>query len=99
MTDCNDYAVARAGNGRFRLDRITPPGPGVIACINPVLDRNGGHVGWRLKPLVTSQGARSAVWDSVSVANPSTKLMTLGLAKAATGAVNAPTNGDAGAAP
>jgi len=99
MTTRNDYAVARAGNGRFRLDQIRRPAPGVIAYINSVLDRNGGHTRWRLKPLVMRQGARSAVWDSVSAAIASTKCMTLGLAKAAMAAVNSPTNGDAGTAP
>jgi hypothetical protein len=99
MTTRNDYAVARAGNGRFRLDQIAPPAPGVIAYISSLLDRNGGHIGWRLKSLVMLQGARRIVWDSVSAAIVSTNLARLGLAKAATGAVDSPTNSNAGAAP
>jgi hypothetical protein len=83
MAPAGDYAVAQERDGAFRLDRVTEPFSGTAAFINPVTDRNGHRLGWRLKPLVTMRGSLSKVWASPAEAIASTKLMTLGQAKIA----------------
>ena len=83
MPACRSYTVAREADGSFRMDRLTEPGPGPVACVWPVTDRRGGPIGWRLKPLFTMQGSASKTWPTAAEAIASTKLMTLGQAKAA----------------
>jgi hypothetical protein len=64
MGRISDYAIIRVPDGRFRLDRTTPPAPGPIAFAKPVHDRFGG------------QGSRSKIWGSAAEALASTQLLT-----------------------
>jgi hypothetical protein len=86
MSPSNDYAVARVHDDRYRIERTTPPG--TAAFIDRVRDRTGGPLGWRLKPLVVMQGAKSRLWPSVADAIASTKLMTLREARTGVAAAN-----------
>jgi hypothetical protein len=95
MSRSNDYAVARAHDDRYRIERTTPPGTGTAAFIDCVRDRTGGPLGWRLKPLVVMQGAKSRIWPSVADAIASTKLMTLREARTAVAAAGKPSAADA----
>jgi hypothetical protein len=95
MSPSNDYAVARVDDDRYRIERTTPPGIGTVAFINRVPDRTGGLLGWRLKPLVVMQGAKSRIWPSVADAIASTKLMTLKEARTAVAAAGKPSAADA----
>ena len=85
----NDVAIVRLIDGGYRLERssATPPSP--IALIRPITDRKGQIEGWRLKPLVTLQGATSRKWESVAAALTATKLFTPGRARAAVAAADA----------
>jgi hypothetical protein len=83
MTACRSYTVARAAERSFRMDRLREPSPVPVAYVRPVSDRRGGPIGWRLKPLFTMQGSASKIWPTAAEAIASTKLMTLGQAKAA----------------
>jgi hypothetical protein len=95
MSPSNDYAVARVHDDRYRIERTTPPGTGTAAFIDRVRDRTGGPLGWRLKPLVVMQGAKSRLWPSVADAIASTKLMTLREARIAVAAADKPIVTDA----
>lgn len=88
MKPTSDYAVAREADGSYRLDRTTPPHPGPVARVRPVLDRHGQAAGWRLKPLVTVHGATSRIWSSPAEAITATRLMTLPQARKAIAAAN-----------
>ena len=83
MTKNADYAVVLLHGGAYRLDRTTPPSPGVVATIALVLDRAGQKLGWRLRPHVFVQGPRSRIWPTPAEALAATKLLTLGQARAA----------------
>ena len=83
MTSKCDYSVLRRTDGSFSLNRTTGPIPGTVAFIKPILGRTGDQTGWRLKPLVTMQGAKSRAWDTAAEAIASTKLMTLAAAQRA----------------
>jgi hypothetical protein len=39
MRRVSDYAVVRLHDGRYRLDRTTPPASGPVAYAKPVIDR------------------------------------------------------------
>jgi hypothetical protein len=95
MSRTNDYVVARVHDDRYQIERTTPPGTGTAAFIDRVLDRTGGPLGWRLKPLVVMQGAKSRIWPSVADAIASTKLMTLREARTAVAAADKPSAADA----
>jgi hypothetical protein len=76
MGRISDYAIVCVPDGRFRLDRTTPPAPGPIAFAKPVHDRFGGQIGWKLHPVVVVQGSRSKIWGSAAEALASTQLLT-----------------------
>ena len=95
-----DYTLTKQADGAFRLNRTTEPFPGTVAFIKPVVAGTGEPCGWRLRPLVTMQGAKSKIWCTAAEAIASTKLMTLATAKRAV--EHASSNGDsrrAGGAP
>ena len=71
------YAVVRVDDERYRLDRLTPPGTGAAALVLRFRDRLGNPLGWRLRPLVVMQGARSRIHPTAAAAVASTKLLTL----------------------
>jgi hypothetical protein len=96
MSQPSDYAIVRVRDDRYGIERLTPPGTGTASFIDRVHDRTGGLLGWRLKPLVVMQGARSRIWLSVAEAVASTKLMTLREAETAVAAEDKP---DAAGAP
>ncbi len=79
----NTYAVVRGHDGGYQLQCTSEHPARKIATVNQVKDRTGGLLGWRLKPLVVMQGARSRIWPTPAEAIVSTKLMTPGQAKAA----------------
>lgn len=70
------YAVVCVDDERYRLDRLTPPGTGAAALVIRFRDRLGNPLGWRLRPLVVMQGARSRVHPTAAAALASTKLLT-----------------------
>ena len=76
MGRVSDYAIVRLHDGRFRLDRTTPPASGPVAYAKPVIDRLGAQIGWKLHPIVVVQGSRSRIWCSAAEALASTKLLT-----------------------
>ena len=76
MDRISDYAVVRMHDGRYRLDRTTPPAPGPVAYAKPVPDRLGGHMGWKLQPIVVLRGSASMVWPTPADALASTRLLT-----------------------
>lgn len=90
MSPSSDYAVVRVTPDRFRIDRATPPHPGTAAFVDRVRDRRGEPLGWRLKPLVVMQGAKSRIWPSAADAIASTKLLTPKQARAAVAAAPGP---------
>jgi hypothetical protein len=94
VTSKCDYSVLKRTDGSFSLNRTTGPIPGTVAFIKPILGRTGDQTGWRLKPLVTMQGAKSKVWDTAAEAIASTKLMTLAAAKRAVELAGGLTRGD-----
>ena len=75
------YAVVRVHADSYRLDRLTPPRLGAAAFVLRFRDRLGNPLGWRLRPLVVMQGARSRVHSTAAEAVASTKLVTLKAAK------------------
>jgi len=75
------YAVVRVHADSYRLDRLTPPGLGAAAFVLRFRDRLGNPLGWRLRPLVVMQGARSRIHPTAAAAVASTKLVTLKAAK------------------
>ena len=62
---------------------------GAAAFVIRVRDRLGNPLGWRLKPLVVMQGAKSRIWPSAADAIAATKLMTLKEASSAVAAAPA----------
>ena len=98
MSQASDYAIAPVHADSYRLDRTTPPGQGAAAFVIRGRDRLGNPLGWKLKPLVTMQGARSRVWPAAPDAPDalaSTKLMTARQAQAAIDAADAAATGEA----
>jgi hypothetical protein len=89
MKTINDYVVVREADGSYRLNRTTPPHPGAVARIKPVLDRRGQPSGWRLMPFVTMHGPTSRIWTSAAEAIAATRLMTLAQARRAVAAADA----------
>ena len=83
MAQPSVYAVVRVHAGSYRLDRTQPPRVGPAAFVIQVRDRLGNPLGWKLKPLVMMQGARSRVWPTAADAIAATKLFTPGAARAA----------------
>ena len=83
------YAVVRVHADSYRIDRLTPPGTGAVAFVLRFRDRLGNPLGWRLRPLVVMQGARSRVHPTAAEAVASTKLLTLKAAKDAVAQANA----------
>ena len=77
------YAVVRVHADSYRLDRLTPPGAGAAAFVLRFRDRLGNPRGWRLRPLVVMQGARSRIHPTAAEALASTKLLTPKAAKEA----------------
>jgi len=70
------YAVVRVNDDSYRLDRTTPPGIGAVAFVRRFRDRLGNPLGWRLRPLVVMQGAKSRICPSAAEAFASTKLLS-----------------------
>ena len=60
----------------FLTDRLTPPGTAALAFVALSRDRFGNPLGWRLRPLVVMQGARSRIHPTAAAALASTKLLT-----------------------
>lgn len=83
MTAASSYSVTREHDGSYRLHSSGPPLPRVVASIVPVKDRTDQVLGWKLKPLVVMQGAKSRLWTTPDEAIIATKLMKPGQAKAA----------------
>jgi hypothetical protein len=77
----SNYTVTRHHDGSFQIERTTEPFPGTVAYVTPSCARTGRQAGWRLKPLVTLQGAKSKIWPTAAEAIAATKLMTLAVAK------------------
>jgi hypothetical protein len=76
MSRISDYAIVCLHDGRYRLDRATPPALGPVAYAKPVIDRLGAQTGWKLHPVVVVQGSPSRIWGSAAEALASTKLLT-----------------------
>ena len=76
MGDTPAYMVVRVHADSYRLDRLTPPGLGAAAFVYRFRDRLGNPLGWRLRPLVVMQGARSRIHPTAAEALASTKLLT-----------------------
>ena len=70
------YAVVRVHADSYRIDRLTPPGTGAVAFVLRFRDRLGDPLGWRLRPLVVMQGAKSRIHPTAAEAVASTKLVT-----------------------
>ena len=88
MARTSDYAVVRLRDGAYRFDRVTDPHSGPVANINrpwTVL----ATTGWKLLPLLVTQGSKSKVWQTPAEVVASTKLMTPGQARAAVTAADA----------
>jgi len=83
MGQPSDYAVVRVDDDSYRLDRTTPPGVGTVAFVRRFRDRLGNPLGWRLRPLVVMQGAKSRICPTPAEALASTKLFILKEAKEA----------------
>lgn len=83
MTAVSGYSVTKERDGSYRLHSSGPPLSRVVANIVPVKDRADLVLGWKLKPLVVMQGAKSRLWTTPDEAIVATKLMTPGQAKAA----------------
>ena len=83
MAQAMAYAVVRVHDDSYRLDRLTPPGTGAAAFVIRFRDRLGNPLGWRLKPMVVMQGAKSRIWPNPAEAFASTKLMTVKQAREA----------------
>ena len=66
MARACDYSLTKQADGAFSLNRTTEPFPGTVALIKPVMGRTGEPIGWRLKPSVTMQGAKSRVWPTAA---------------------------------
>ena len=81
MGQVTAYAVVRVHADSYRLDRLTPPGVGAAAFIIRFRDRLGNPLGWRLRPLVVMQGARSRIHPTAAEAIASTQLLTPRAAK------------------
>lgn len=79
----HDYTLIQRTDGAFSLNRTGGPSPGSVALMKPTITRPGEPSGWRLKPLVTMQGAKSKTWPTAAEAIASTQLMTLAAAKRA----------------
>ena len=75
------YALVRVHADSYRLDRLTPPGAGAAAFVLRFRDRLGNPLGWRLRPLVVMQGARSRIHPTPAAVLASTKLLTPGAAR------------------
>lgn len=89
MTAENSYFVTLEHDGSYRLHSPGPPLPRAVANIVPVKDRADQVLGWKLKPLVVMQGAKSRLWTAPNKAIVATRLMTPGRAKAAVKAARA----------
>ena len=76
MSRIGDHAIVRQHDGRYRLDRTTPPAPGPVAFAKPVVDRSGARIGWKSHPIVVVRGSRSKIWGSAAEALASTTLLT-----------------------
>ena len=76
MQQTTAYAVVRVHADSYRLDRLMPPGAGAAAFVVRFRDRLGNPLGWRLRPLVVMQGARSRIHPTAAAAFASTKLLT-----------------------
>ena len=83
MKAASGYSVTEERDGSYQLHSPGPPAPRVVASIVPVKDRSAQIIGWRLKPLVVMQGAKSRLWSAPEEAIAATKLMTPGQAKSA----------------
>jgi hypothetical protein len=77
----SNYIVAQHHDDSFQIQRTTEPFPGTVTYVTPAFARAVQRAGWRLKPLVTMQGAKSKIWPTAAEAIAATKLMTLAAAK------------------
>jgi len=75
MEQPSGYAVVRVHDDSYRLDRTTPPGAGAVAFVLRFRDRLGNPLGWRLRPLVVMQGAKSRICPTPAeaLASPETR--------------------------
>ena len=89
MSQTPAYAVVRVHADSYRLDRLTLPGAGAAAFVLRFRDRLGNPLGWRLRPLVVMQGAKSRIHPTAAQAVASTKLFTLRTAQDAVEQANA----------
>lgn len=83
MKAASSYSVTKERDGSYQLHSLGPSLPRVVANIVPVKDRTDQVLGWKLKPLVVMQGAKSRLWTTPDEAIVATKLMTAGQAKVA----------------
>ncbi len=93
------YAAVRVHADSYRLDRLTPPGTGAVAFVLRFRDRLGNPLGWRLRPLVVMQGARSRIHPTAAEAVASTKLFTPKAAREAVAQADRGASTTAGARP
>ncbi len=99
MGQTTAYAVVRVHADSYRLDRLTPPGTGAVAFVLRFRDRLGHPLGWRLRPLVVMQGAKSRIHPTAAEAVASTKLVTLQAAKDAVAQADCGTDAATGTRP
>jgi len=92
------YAVVRVNDNSYRLDRMTPPGAGAVAFVLRFRDRLGNALGWRLRPLVVMQGAKSRICPTPAEALASTKLLSPKQAREAVKQADSGVLADAGSA-
>jgi len=98
MRQPSDYAVMRVDDDSYRLDRTTPPGIGAVAFVRRFRDRLGQPLGWRLRPLVVMQGAKSRIHPTAAEAFASTKLLSPKQAREAVKQADSSVLADAGRA-
>ncbi len=82
------YKVSRHGDG-YRVDDDADP-PRRVALIERKLDRKGGLLGWRFKPVTIMRGPHSKTWRTPDAALVGFGLMTPARARNAIAAASTP---------
>ena len=91
------YRLTRHKDG-FRVEEGAAP-PRLVAMIERRLDRKGGPVGWRFRPVTIMAGPHSRIWHSPEAALVGFGLMTKARARDAVAAAMTPGSGQKGEAP
>ncbi len=82
------YKVSRHGDG-YRVDDGADP-PQKVALIERCLDRTGGLLGWRFKPVTIMRGPQSKLWQTPEAALVGFGLMTPARARNAVATASTP---------